>query len=59
MMDLLKRLFQKNQKVGIVKIYYENNLVETLNLLASEDIDEVNKFTKLIRSVNFLIWGDV
>ena len=49
----------KNQKVGIVKIYYENNLVETLNLLASEDIDEVNKFTKLIRSVNFLIWGDV
>tara|TARA_B100001758_G_C18349202_1_gene578846 strand:- start:92 stop:1240 length:1149 start_codon:yes stop_codon:yes gene_type:complete len=55
----IKAPITKNQKVGIVKIYYENNLVETLNLLASEDIDEVNKFTKLIRSVNFLIWGDV
>ena len=55
----IKAPISKNQKVGIVKIYYENNLVETLNLLASEDIDEVNKFTKLIRSVNFLIWGDV
>ena len=55
----IKAPISKNQKVGIVKIYYENNLVETLNLLASEDIDEVNKFTKLIRSVNFLLWGDV
>ena len=55
----IKAPISKNQKVGIVKIYYENNLIETLNLLASEDIDEVNKFTKLIRSVNFLIWGDV
>ena len=59
MKDPIKAPISKNQKVGIVKIYYENNLVETLNLLASEDIDEVNKFTKLIRSVNFLIWGDV
>ncbi len=55
----IKAPISKNQKVGIVKIYYENNLIETLNLLASEDIDEVNNFTKLIRSVNFLIWGDV
>ncbi len=55
----IKAPIRKNQKVGVVKIYYENNLIETLNLLASEDIDEVNKFTKLIISVNFLIWGDV
>ena len=39
-----------------VKIYYKDNLIETLNLLASETIDEVNKFTKLLRSINFLIW---
>ncbi len=49
----------KDQKVGEVKIYYEDDLLETLDLLASENIDEVNKFTKLIRSINFLIWGDV
>ena len=55
----LKAPIEKDQKVGEVKIYYKDNLIETLNLLASETIDEVNKFTKLIRSINFLIWGDV
>ena len=55
----LKAPIKKNQKVGVVKIYYEDDLIDTLNLLASEDIGEVNKFTKLIRSFNFLIWGDV
>ena len=49
----------KDQKVGEVKIYYEDNLIEKLDLLASENIEEVNKVTKLIRSINFLIWGDV
>ena len=49
----------KGQKVGEVKIYYKDNHIETLDLLASEDIEQVNKFTKLIRSINFLIWGDV
>ena len=55
----LKAPIKKNQKVGVVKIYYEDDLIDTLNLLASEDIGEVNKFTKLIRSFNFLIWDDV
>jgi len=42
-----------------IKIYYKDDLIETLDLLASEDIAEVNRFTKIIRSINFLIWGDV
>ncbi len=49
----------KDQKLGEVKIFYKDDLIETLDLLASENIEEVNKFTKLIRSINFLIWGDV
>tara|TARA_B100001123_G_C15288284_1_gene1016448 strand:- start:410 stop:1558 length:1149 start_codon:yes stop_codon:yes gene_type:complete len=55
----IKAPIAKDQKLGFVKIYYENKLIDTLDLLASEDIDEVNKFTKLLRSINFLIWGDV
>ncbi len=55
----IKAPILKDQKVGEVKIYYKDNLVETLDLLASENVEEVNKFTKLIRSINFLIWGDV
>ena len=49
----------KGQKVGEVKIYYKDDHIETLDLLASEDIEQVNKFTKLVRSISFLIWGDV
>ncbi len=55
----LKAPIIKDQKVGEVKIYYKDDLIETLDLLASENIQEVNKFTKLVRSINFLIWGDV
>ncbi len=50
---------EKDQKVGDVNIYYKGHLIESLEFLASENIEEVNKFSKLIRSVNFLIWGDV
>ncbi len=55
----IKAPIEKDQKVGEVKIFYKDDLIETFDLLASENIDEVNKFTKLIRSINFLIWGDV
>ena len=55
----IKAPIEKNQKVGEVNIYYKDDLIETLELLSSETIDEVNNFTKLVRSINFLIWGDV
>ena len=55
----IKAPITKDQKVGEVKIYYNDEMIDKLDLLASENIDEVNKFTKLIRSINFLIWGDV
>ena len=55
----MEQSLEKDQKVGEVKIFYKDDLIETFDLLASENIDEVNKFTKLIRSINFLIWGDV
>jgi len=55
----IKAPINKNQKVGEVKIFYKDDLIDTMDLLASEKIDQVNKFTKLIRSINYLIWGDV
>ena len=47
------------RKLNDVKIYYKDDLIDELELLSSENIEEVNKFTKLLRSINFLIWGDV
>ena len=55
----IKAPIEKDQKVGDVNIYYKGELIESLELLASENIEEVNIISKLIRSVNYLIWGDV
>ena len=55
----IKAPIEKDQKVGEVNIYYKDDLIETLELLSSETIEEVNNFTKLVRSINYLIWGDV
>ncbi len=50
---------KKDQIVGKLKVVYDEDLVGEYNLLASKNVDRVNIFTKLIRSLNYLIWGDV
>ena len=50
---------KKNDKIGVLKIFVKDNLIDEYNLYASEDIKKVNIFTRLIRSINYLVWGDV
>ena len=50
---------KKDQIVGKLKLVYDQNLIGEYDLLASKDIKKVNIFTRLIRSLNYLIWGDV
>ena len=50
---------EKNQKVGIFKVVYDDEIIGEYDLLASNSVQKVNIFTRLIRSLNFLIWGDV
>jgi D-alanyl-D-alanine carboxypeptidase (penicillin-binding protein 5/6) len=50
---------KKDQIVGKLRVVYDQELVGEYNLLASENIDKVNIFTRLIKSLNYLIWGDV
>jgi len=49
----------KNQKVGTFKVVYDQELIGEYDLLASNDVQKVNIFTRLIKSLNYLIWGDV
>ena len=49
----------KNQKVGTFKVVYDQELIGEYELLASNDVQKVNIFTRLIKSLNYLIWGDV
>ena len=50
---------KKNDIIGKLKVTYKGELVEEYDLLAVEDIKRLNVFFRLIKSINFLIWGDV
>ena len=50
---------KKDEKIAILKVVYNNELVGEYDLLASNDVKKVNFLSKLIKSLNYLIWGDV
>ena len=50
---------KKNDVLGKLKVIYKNELVEEYDLFAFEDIKRLNVFSRLMKSINFLIWGDV
>ncbi len=50
---------KKDQIVAQLKIIYDQDLVGEYDLLALNDVKKVNIFSRLLRSLNYLIWGDV
>ena len=50
---------KKNDIIGKFIVVYDDELVGEFDLLAAKNIDKVNIFTRLIKSLNYLIWGDV
>jgi len=50
---------KKDQVVAKLKIIYDQDLIGEYELLALNDVKKVNIFSRLIRSLNYLIWGDV
>jgi len=49
----------KGDILGKLKVRYKNELIDEYDLLAFENVKKLNVFSRLMRSVNFLIWGDV
>jgi len=49
----------KGEKVAMLKVVYDNELVGEYDLLASQDVKKINFFARLLKSINYLIWGDV
>tara|TARA_Y100000590_G_scaffold313831_1_gene354749 strand:- start:554 stop:1711 length:1158 start_codon:yes stop_codon:yes gene_type:complete len=49
----------ENDVVGKLKIFYKDDLFNEYNLYSSENIKKVNIFSRIIKSINYLIWGDV
>jgi len=50
---------KKDQILAKLKIIYDENLIGEYDLLASEEVNKVNIFSRLMKSLNYLIWGDV
>ena len=50
---------KKNDKLGKLNLFFKDELIKSYNLLSLEDVKKVNIFTRLIKSINYLIWGDV
>jgi D-alanyl-D-alanine carboxypeptidase (penicillin-binding protein 5/6) len=50
---------KKDDVIGKFRVVYDEELIREYDLLAAKDVDKVNVFTRLIKSLNYLIWGDV
>jgi serine-type D-Ala-D-Ala carboxypeptidase (penicillin-binding protein 5/6) len=48
---------KKGDILGILKVAYKNEIVEEHELFATEDVKRLNIFSRLMKSINFLIWG--
>jgi len=50
---------KKDDILGTLKVTYKNEAIEEYDLFAFEDVKKLNVFSRLMKSINFLIWGDV
>jgi serine-type D-Ala-D-Ala carboxypeptidase (penicillin-binding protein 5/6) len=50
---------KKDQILAKLKIIYDEEQIGEYDLLALKDVKKVNIFSRLMKSFNYLIWGDV
>jgi len=50
---------KKDQVIAELKIIHNEDLIGEYKLLALEEVKKVNIFSRLMKSLNYLIWGDV
>ena len=55
----IKAPINKDQVIGKYKIFYKDELIEEHDLLALESVGRLNILSRILSSINYLIWGDV
>ena len=55
----IKAPVKKDEKIAKLNIYFKDEIISSHDLLASENIKRQNIFSRLLTSINYLIWGDV
>ena len=50
---------KKGDVLGVLNIYVSDELTKKINILSNEDIKRSNIFSRIFKSLNYLVWGDV
>ena len=50
---------KKGEKLGLLNVYISGELEKQIDILSAEDIKRSNIFSRLLKSLNYLVWGDV
>jgi D-alanyl-D-alanine carboxypeptidase (penicillin-binding protein 5/6) len=50
---------KKDEKIATLKVVYNEELIGEYDLLSSKEVKKVNFLSRLFKSINYLIWGDV
>ena len=49
---------KKGDNIGILNVYVAGDLKKQINLVASEDVERSNIFSRIFKSLNYIVWGD-
>jgi len=55
----IKAPIKKGDILGKLNVYISGELTKEIDLISNEDIKRANIFSRLFKSFNYLIWGDV
>jgi serine-type D-Ala-D-Ala carboxypeptidase (penicillin-binding protein 5/6) len=55
----LKTPIKKGDKVAKLSVYVSNELKKELDIFSLEDVKKSNIFSRLLQSLNYMVWGDV
>ena len=50
---------EKGDKLGSLSVFVEDKLIKKVDIFSNEKIKRTNIFSRILKSFNFLVWGDV
>ncbi|OCW82171.1 hypothetical protein AKH18_02905 [Pelagibacteraceae bacterium GOM-A4] len=50
---------KEGEKLAEIQVLYKDEVISNHDLFSTENIKQQNAISRLITSINFLIWGDV
>ena len=50
---------KKGEKLAQLNVYISGELEKQIDILSTEDIKRSNIFARILKSLNYLVWGDV